>query len=699
VPLPTESIPRVALNLPMAGLPHLHLATIAPTLVTLVAPTDDTVARSELDVPIRPRATVDDTTLFEMPDGSLGYLPRYRLAKEVVGNAERYRVAVHAEPPGAIVEFFLEPAPASGLDMSSGPRVIDHTITAQLVYQPSRGAETALDVELHEQGGLQCGRVRLGSLEQVDQVITAMSADEGLASVRVARLVPCAVEVDVPPQLPPRLPRLPNFPRPLPADRFVDPTQRTPVVLPLALRRRLGDDIDLPTFPDPDIVRPTPTHEDPPPSPVPPPPPPPEPRYRRVTNQLDQEVPFSFDEERHGYVYGGLTPTGGGIAEFTLRRVGDHHYFQDPRNRHHFYFLPDRYELGREATGKCRLQLTIGAAADDPEGDEVILSFFAVPHVDRARLAAAAAGLARPEWVGNETPVLLPLAFVAWDYFLRVPGGELAQRPRQPGPGNRGFTDAVRLTRRALTEAWNGMVDGRALPPLGGHIEVQQLGTEVSIPFVPRLSDIGGAGLFAATAAAQADGTVSVVLTNLIESTVRVDGLGCSLAPSDGSAPVTTEIIHLQAGTAVPPGESLTIACRPASAIGGDVDVLLDLSDVTIEPDARAVLQTAMDASVVQTAFQVRFAAVIPDASITSVNIEVEGHSDLIVLTPAQPQLTVEIQRPFASVLLGEPAPTQVAYAYTVVRQRSIDPTVRASTTGGFVGITVPATPPAAVTS
>jgi hypothetical protein len=159
---------------------------------------------------------------------------------------------------------------------------------------------------------------------------------------------------------------------------------------------------------------------------------------------------------------------------------------------------------------------------------------------------------------------------------------------------------------------------------------------------------------------------------------------------------VTTELVGLQAGTAVRPGESLTISCRPASPIAGDIDVLLDLSDVAIEPDARAVLETAMDATVVQTAFQVRFAAVFPDASVTSVIVEVEGHPDLIVLTPGQAQLTVEVQRPFASVLLGEPAPSQVAYAYTVVRAGSFDPIVRASATGGFVGITVPATPPAA---
>jgi hypothetical protein len=244
------------------------------------------------------------------------------------------------------------------------------------------------------------------------------------------------------------------------------------------------------------------------------------------------------------------------------------------------------------------------------------------------------------------------------------------------------------------------MLDGRALPPLGGHIEVKQLGAEVSIPFVPRLSDIGGAGLFAATAAAQTDGTVSIVLTNLIESPVHVDGLGCSLLPPDGSAPVPAELAGLAPGTNVLPGASLTVTCRPASPISGDghIGVLLDLSDVAIEPDARAVLQTAMDASVVQTAFQVRFAAVIPDATVTSVNIEVENHPELIVLTRDQSQLNVQIQRPFASVLLGEPAPTQVNYAYTVVRQQSIDPTVRASTTGGFVGITVPAAAPVAAT-
>jgi hypothetical protein len=138
------------------------------------------------------------------------------------------------------------------------------------------------------------------------------------------------------------------------------------------------------------------------------------------------------------------------------------------------------------------------------------------------------------------------------------------------------------------------------------------------------------------------------------------------------------------------------VSCRPAAPIEGAADVVLDLSDVAIQPDARAVLETAMDASVVQTAFQVRFAATGLNESVASVIVEVEGHRELIELTTAASQATVDIQRPFASVLLGEPAPTQVNYAYTVVRAQSFDPIVRASATGGFVGIAVPATPPAA---
>jgi hypothetical protein len=295
------------------------------------------------------------------------------------------------------------------------------------------------------------------------------------------------------------------------------------------------------------------------------------------------------------------------------------------------------------------MSVEVHAVDDTLEHTTVDLTYVAMPYVDPGRLAAAAAALAPRVPVsslpaGVTGPVLQALQVdqQSVTYSLSVPGGTPGFEVRNNAVVDlrAGIGDTLTASLTDFQAIYGALFENAEL--FHGIVEVRlgagAIHTE-HIELVGDLSDMAGAAPVAAVQGpGPPPGSVSVTLSNSIESPVEIDGLTASLRSNGSSLPAaiqgvdatrpvrlapgaatTFTVVYTDAsasgspaapGTSVPAGGPGTSApsdpsapAAPPGSVGSPgaaapttLIAVLDLSGLKVLPDAQAIWDSILDA-------------------------------------------------------------------------------------------------------
>lgn len=330
--------------------------------------------------------------------------------------------------------------------------------------------------------------------------------------------------------------------------------------------------------------------------------------YRTVRLALDSVVqpsPLVLPEEeraRLGERFGAVQPMGR-LSVFHGDR--SHPYWHDPVRPERYYFLPDRFLLARLPDEGHRPALKIRATSAASEADlKFTVEFSARPVTEESRLSAALPTLeADAQASGATVPVrleVLPEAQPALRLALPqngAPSTALTERPAALIDLERGLTHAETFGLEDFRLVYEALF-GASLSLLRGEVRIAAGGeTPEDIPLELRLDRTAGGVLALVPGQAKPDG-ISARLTNVIESTVRVDHL--TAMALCGADRVVLRVEGIAAGTQLAPGAGLDVRLAPESplpAAGFDV-IRLDETGVVAEPDRKVMWDLVFDRSV-----------------------------------------------------------------------------------------------------
>jgi hypothetical protein len=160
------------------------------------------VTRDQISVPICPTVEVTDQVLFEAAatPAQKFYLPRYRIATQVVSGHQQYRLTFEEYQAGWQLVAYLERFPAPELGSTSqAASELPHDIAVILRYQivGSGGAqkELAFNEVTQADGGMRAA-LTVASLVECDELFRAMTIADYHAELIVRRVVRVAVPVN-----------------------------------------------------------------------------------------------------------------------------------------------------------------------------------------------------------------------------------------------------------------------------------------------------------------------------------------------------------------------------------------------------------------------------------------------------------------------------------------------------------------------
>jgi hypothetical protein len=328
-----------------------------------------------------------------------------------------------------------------------------------------------------------------------------------------------------------------------------------------------------------------------------------EPQFREVTRVLDVEsdrTPFVFPPGLHPYIFSSIT---GNNTTFkpTLQQVNGHSYYQDPVERHVFYYLPDSFKLVRRPESPHHPLLSIQfQPVGESEDVRVTIGYWAYPYVDAARLEAAATELVNkipsPMPAGVTGVVYQPLVASNPRLYLGLPqsDGSLAyqERPEVLVELRTGFRDSRTLSLgefqsvydaifNPTTQLFQGQV--QVSFPDGQHTEI--------IPFVAQMNDLVGEKFDYSKEVDLATGTIRATLKNAIESPIRINQLTTKIVHDNAQANGVISLLSAPLPAVLQPGDLLSFTVTPASAIAGSSppQVVFDLSAVDVLADSKAI--------------------------------------------------------------------------------------------------------------
>ncbi|MCY7279034.1 MAG: hypothetical protein LH702_36185 [Phormidesmis sp. CAN_BIN44] len=329
-----------------------------------------------------------------------------------------------------------------------------------------------------------------------------------------------------------------------------------------------------------------------------------EPQFREVTRVLDVQsdrTPFVFPPSLHPYIFSGITGTNTTFKP-NLEQVNGHSYYQDPAERHVFYYLPDSFKLVRlpESPHYPFLKVLI-QPIENSEEVQVTINYWAYPYVDAARLEAAAkvlrAKVSDPLPAGVTGIVFEPLVASQPRLFLGLPKGDgsLAYQERSEVlvELRTGFRDSRTFSLQDFqaiydaifsptTQLFQGQV--RVSFPDGDHTEI--------IPFIAQMNDLVGENFDYTKEIDTTTGVIRATLKNTIESPIRINRLGVKVA-YDNDAKIDGVISLLSAALPMElkPDESLSFTVTPVSVIAGNnpSEIYFDLSGIEILADSKAI--------------------------------------------------------------------------------------------------------------
>lgn len=593
------------------------------------------VTRAEVKVPIAPTGTVTDTVRFEDPvvPDAFYYLPRYRVAT----NGAQYAIRLGRRGDVWALTVRLVPEVAEEIGAAGGGQPIEHQVAVTLRYERAvaGGITQALSLvfdEVTREGAEVVATAVLPTIEAKDATYLALLSST--TRLEVARTIRVAI---------------PLVQRPL----------RPLTMIP---HHGLGDRFE--RVPDLPVLEPAPPAET---------------RYREEHRELlwtAEPQPFQILPDLHPYAFEDVVASIPASAEPVARSVvfeqRAHVYYQDPVERHRFYYLPDSYQLLRRSTVPRAPAMRVELATTGTGLDDMLVSigYAAGPRVRAGRLAAAVRELEPHLPAGQTTISLEPLMTTNLRLSLALPGAGISYQDR-PNVAVEldALSDMIENLRfsdfRALFDA---MFTTSSLL-FCGVVELG-VGDEAahSIPFTGRMDELIGQVLESSHQPIPASGGALLTLANVIESPVRVGVVAVTLRYGDTAIEGALSDASLPLELAA--GASATLTVTPASPPPNGVEpaVELTLDQIEVVPDREAVLESVLQTEVapeVERVIVVKVPAVMFDPTaadpLLAVVIQFENGSTVDLTAGATEANAVVRTR--VSTLLLETADSQ-AYRY-----------------------------------
>lgn len=343
----------------------------------------------------------------------------------------------------------------------------------------------------------------------------------------------------------------------------------------------------------------------------------PETRYRVTPTVLVTESVIRLQPAAHPDLFGGVDTQAPAFrsVRFSYPPEGpgsrSHVYFQDERHPNVFFYLPDEFVLGRTESLPIRPALVFRVEQGEVESEaRATVTVRLRPRVVPARLEAAAVELDRliPPPLAGESRAAVTLEPVQADSVLTLAlpaGGELDVPPLDLVNG---FVAEVEFPFAQFQDVFASLASADEIATLmRGTVEVgieegdgARTTGRALVPVDIRFGSAGGDVLTVAESATTGGG-VALTVRNSSESPVRIDGLPVRMTRGGAMLTATTEGLSLPLELAA--GAEISFVVKPtAPAEGGDgeLDVLVDVTQVVPLPDAQAILALTLDQRIAQ---------------------------------------------------------------------------------------------------
>lgn len=421
---------------------------------------------------------------------------------------------------------------------------------------------------------------------------------------------------------------------------------------------------------------------------------------RRREESVQYLAPFWFDRAEHAQVFDAPPEESGRLV--LLRHEIRHDdrtatFYQDGLEPKQIYYEPEEFRLARSNTAPFAPAILfhmgeeVDADAQDADGItfSVTLTYRARPFLHPGLLQAARERFGREAQIAPVTPAVSKLR-------IRMQGDASAALERDGAEIDfaDGITDILTFGEaeyRRLTAALQ-TVSGVGLE---GEVEATLLdGRTAKIPIrIGLRATVGTVFDWAVTGGA--DGRCALALRNRIESPVRIDALPvvalgeAASARPEGLPP--TELI--------PPGGTVSVSYR-VTPPGASVAVFDPAPVTSVDPNFMAILaQTtvvqgyAKDTFDVEVAIDPMFFEFVPEGArpLTGVQVQFRTREEPVVLTPAQPRVTVTLQMPL--LLFVTNAAEAQHYSYYVTNLHGDGPGATTAFTAGSGNLEVTPAP------
>jgi hypothetical protein len=305
-------------------------------------------------------------------------------------------------------------------------------------------------------------------------------------------------------------------------------------------------------------------------------------QYEVQNVAIDGPTSFTFSKDLDAQVFAGLQGAAAApLAPWNVLNLDwngrSHTYFQSASQRDQVYFLPDAFKVGRQTQSPHLPNLAVTTQGDTAASLVMTLSYFAVPEWDPKRLADAAPRLQQA--LGLPQPPSLAL-FEASSaiLMLSLPGDDpaagvtLQQQPNVLIDLAAGVQGSVTLGLAAFRQIYDALFDTRSTV-LSGEVRVSVGNNTTALPFVARISDLAGDIFDSQVSIDSKHNTMSVTLTNAIESAIHVAALTGVIARNGTALASNVTAITPKPPTDLPPpgaapGGVLTVTLAPSLAGG-----------------------------------------------------------------------------------------------------------------------------------
>jgi hypothetical protein len=666
----TMNVPvaRPTLTAPIQSIRFID-PVFAQNIINIRTPTEG-VPRAQITVPVSPAENVTDELIFEgAADPSVkSYIPRYRLAQQLVSGQQRYQIALQQSGEEWTLTVHLQKyrAPAIAA-VSPEATEMDHRIAVFLRHNQMAGGNVIGQEELEfkektiEPNGIRAV-LRGNTIAERDLVYQTLTDPAYGATFIVRNWVTVAVPV----------PFATEQPGPVPV-RMMTAHHIARLEGFRAVKR----------------VRPIPVADTPQ-----------VPLFRQVDRVLDDVVspnPFVFPPALHGYVFGAITATPGERFELVRHQVvwkgRPHSYYQNPVRSYQFYYLPDAFKIARRPQSPHEPVMSVRYAATEGSLNEVqvALDYIALPYVDSDRLEAAVAQLkssvthALPEGVNSLAyePLLNPTEKTHLRLAIPRANAASAFEDRKDASVDlrSGIKDSLSLMMPQFQAVYEAMF-GSSNILLSGTVTMDLGGDQESIPFSGRMNDLIGQ-TFDYTEALTDAGSINATFRNAIESPVLIHRLTALLHRDNERFPASIQGLDFSSPIRLEPNQEISFQVVPTAPISGvgPLSTEYDLDGVEVIPNKEAILDAILDPSapgvylrpITIKTFKPRFDPPQdnPNNQIISLVIDFEG-GDSIELNADNLQQIVSLRTAVNDYVLRKVDQGQYRYKVRVVRLSGI---------------------------